>query len=285
MAFRLPPRAGMALLIGWTAAVGCRAESFLDSLFKRDLYVVTATDMAPAGAHRSHPTADHPVYYFPVSSGFHDFGGLIAGDKLPSKDAVNRVVMRVLAGQGYKPATDRQPPELLIMWTWGTMRVDRVASGSMDLPDPQANRFQMLHFLGADKVGLGTGGPSPSPDAFGNSPGLSFLSADADALSQLSEDDLYVIAIRAYDYRDAEHKKHTLVWTTKISCPSRGFWLPEAMPAMLAIAAPYIGRDTPTPVRVHASDQFRPEVTIGDPTLVQFLDRSPSAPAPAPAKH
>jgi hypothetical protein len=66
-----------------------------------------------------------------------------------------------------------------------------------------------------------------------------------------------------------------LLWTTKISCPSRGLALPETLPVMLAIAGPNIGRETARPVAVRASEKFKTEVTIGDPTVVeQFEARS-----------
>ncbi len=62
------------------------------------------------------------------------------------------------------------------------------------------------------------------------------------------------------------------MWLTKISCPSRGLALPEALPAMLAIAGPNIGRETAKPVWVKAAEQFRTEVKIGDPSVVEYLD-------------
>jgi hypothetical protein len=65
------------------------------------------------------------------------------------------------------------------------------------------------------------------------------------------------------------------LWMTKISCPSRGLALPETLPAMLALAGPYIGRETAKPVSVKATEQFKTEVKIGDPTLVEFIDNNP----------
>ena len=62
-----------------------------------------------------------------------------------------------------------------------------------------------------------------------------------------------------------------LLWTTKISCPSRGLGMPETLPVMLALAGPNIGRETPKPVAVKATDKFKPEVRIGDPTVVEYM--------------
>jgi hypothetical protein len=102
-------------------------------------------------------------------------------------------------------------------------------------------------------------------------PGLSIMSNDAQTIDALAKDHLYIAAIAAYDYQAAARKEHKLLWTTKISCPARGHWLPEVLPSMLAIAGPYIGRETARPVLVSASDRFKPDIEMGNPTLVEYI--------------
>lgn len=115
-------------------------------------------------------------------------------------------------------------------------------------------------------------------------PGLLFMDADAQAINDAATEDLYIAAIGAYDFGAAERKEKRLLWMTKISCPSRGLALPETLPAMLAIAGPNIGRETAKPVWVKASEQFRTEVKIGDPAVVEYLDpkQLPVFDVPAP---
>ena len=98
------------------------------------------------------------------------------------------------------------------------------------------------------------------------------MDAGAQAINDAASDDLYIAAIAAYDFAAAERREKKLLWMTKISCPSRGLALPETLPAMLAIAGPNIGRETAKPVWVKATDQFKPEVKIGDPSVVEYLD-------------
>jgi hypothetical protein len=44
---------------------------------------------------------------------------------------------------------------------------------------------------------------------------------------------------------------------------------------MLALAGPYIGRETAKPVSLKATEEFKAEVKIGDPTVVEYLDNTP----------
>jgi hypothetical protein len=177
----------------------------------------------------------------------------------------------VLAKQGYLPAGEGRPASLLLLWTWGTMNTDRVYSFNPDDTEGrQVNRRQLLRFMGAYKLGLVAKEPNALMDDT-LMPGVLFRDADQDLINDLSTEDLYVAAIAAYDYAAATRKEKVLLWTTKISCPSRGLGMPETLPVMLALAGPNIGRETPKPVAVKATDKFKPEVRIGDPTVVEYL--------------
>jgi hypothetical protein len=249
------------------------AGNLLDFILpKHDVRVVTVTDTTPTGALLRPASPANPVYYVAISAGYRDFGGIIAGEKSPPKEEVTKTIAKVLAQQGYLPATQAHPPTLLILWAWGTMNVDRFYNPS-DFTDEgqQINRTQLLRFLGAYKVGVLKKERDPF-DPYLIQPGLSVLDADAEDIYDTSTDDLYVAMVGAYDFQAAMRKEKKLLWTTKISCPSRGLWLPEVLPTMLAIAGPYIGRETPKPVWVNATDKFKPDIKIGDPTLVEYLN-------------
>jgi hypothetical protein len=269
------------------------SASVLDWLFpKHDVQVVAVTDTTPAGALRRPISPASPAYYSAVSAGYRDFGGIIAGEKIPPKDDVLKTISNVLAKQGYLPATTEHPPTLLLFWTWGTMNTDRMYSFSPDDTEGrQVNRQQLLRFMGAYKLGL----VSKEPGGFQENMFLSetlFRDADSEMISDLASEDLYVAAISAYDYSAATRQQKVLLWTTKISCPSRGLAMKETLPAMLALAAPYIGRETAKPVTVKATDKFKPDVKIGDPKVVEYMENTkvpilevtpPEAKKPAPA--
>lgn len=267
------------LLLACAAAwIGCPTRSFagfFTSFFRHDVQVITVTDATPAGRLRRRPSESDPMYYVAVSAGYHDLGGIIAGDKIPPEAVVNRTLTRILARQGYLPASKLHPPTLLLVWTWGTLYTQRMyLPGWPDSNGVLVNRNQILRFLGGYKVGLVSKHPDDFPDET-LAPGLFLQSADARALSDLSDEDLYIAAVAAYDYRAALRKRRQLLWLTKISCPSRGLVMADVIPTMLAIAGPNIGRETAKPVWVRASEKFKPEVKIGNPSVVEYLDHTP----------
>lgn len=263
----------MAALVGAGLLATIARGNILDWLLpKHDVQVITVTDTTPVGALLRPATPEHPVYYIAISLGYRDLGGIIAGDKIPPKEAMVKTITKVLAKQGYIPATKTNPPSLVLLWMWGTLYTDRFQDGSDLFPEgQQVNRTQMLRFLGAYKLGMIPKEPSPLMDDAYLS-GLTIRSANSDALYDVAGDDLYVAAIAAYDYRAFVRKKKELLWMTKISCPALGLQMDQTLPTMLAIAGPNIGRETATPVWVNASDKFKPEVKIGDPKLVEYLD-------------
>jgi hypothetical protein len=262
------------------------SASVLDWIFpKREVQVIAVTDTTPVGALRRPASAANPVYYAAVSAGYRDFGGIIAGEKIPQKEEVIKTITKVLAKQGYLPATTEHPASLLLFWTWGTMNTDRDYSNPDDTAGRQINRNQLLRFMGAYKLGL----ISKEPDPFRQDtllPGAWIRDADSEMISDLATEDLYVIAISAYDYGAALRQEKVLLWMTKISCPSIGLAMKDTLPAMLALAGPHIGRETAKPVSVKASEQFKGEVKIGDPTIVEYLEKNalPIVEATAPTK-
>jgi hypothetical protein len=277
-----------------TVLIGTARAGILDWLLpKHDVQVIAVTDTTPVGALRRPASPANPIYYSAVSAGYRDLGGIIAGEKIPNKDEIMKTIANVLAKQGFLPSTEVNQPALLLVWTWGTMNTDRMYTGNPDdLEGRQVNRNQLMRFMGAYKLGMISKDPKTSwQDDMMPMSGMLFRNADQDMIYDLASEDLYVAAIAAYDYKAALEKQKVLLWTTKISCPSRGLAMPQTLPAMLALAGPYIGRETKIPVSIKATDKFKPEVKIGDPTVVEYMDNtklpvvevSPDAGKKAPA--
>lgn len=262
------------LVLALFLASSATAAGILDWIFpKREVQVIAVTDTTPVGALRRSASPANPIYYMAVSAGYRDFGGIIAGEKAPPKEEVFKTIAKVLAKQGYLPATDQHPPSLILFWTWGTMNTDRFYTGNPDdLDGRQVNQRQLMRFMGAYKLGLISKEPNALRDEL--MPGVLFRDADQELITNLATEDLYVAAISAYDYGAAVRKEKVLLWTTKISCPSIGLAMKDTLPAMLALAGPHIGRETAKPVSIKATDQFKPEVKIGDPTLVEYMENT-----------
>lgn len=245
----------------------------LDFLFgKPELEVITVTDMTPAGRLHPAPTPTAPVRYVAVSLGFQDIGGIVGGDKIPPKEEMLRTITKVLAEQGFVPATDDAPPSVLLLLTWGSLYTDMEYGFNPDMPPRQRNRQQILKFIGGYKMGFSDNDfdPLTAPAM-----GLTFKGYDAQQFYDMASDDFYMAIVAAYDFESVKLKQRKLLWVTRISCPSRGFWLGDVMPAMMSIAGPNIGRETNQPVWVKASDKYKPEVKIGDLQLLEYLDSGP----------
>jgi hypothetical protein len=254
--------------------------SFAGSLFEwfngpRDLEAITVTDVSPAGKQLGEPSPEKPLYFAAISGGYHDYGAYKAGEKRLARRAADETVLKVLAKQGYLPAGPGQEPDLILAWRWGTFNTEYFLA-----PNGYTYRGHhgaKLRFLGGYKLGLSDPHDSPFPEQT-LATGLSFQSHDGSILDSLAEADLYVAVITAYAPKLSDAKRSVVLWRTRISCPATGFWLPEAFPSMLAIAAPYIGRETKEPVRIRASDRFNPEVNYGELQLVEYLKNQSSPP-------
>lgn len=265
----------LTLLLSSTLAGTASAAGILDWLLpKHDVQVITVTDTTPVGALRRPASPSNPIYYTAVNVGYRDFGGIIAGEKIPDKEAVVKTIATVLAKQGFLPATEAHPATILLLWTWGTMNTDRMYMSGDDTEGRQVNRRQLMRFMGAYKLGMISKDRSGFQDDLYTA-GLLFRDADSELIADLATEDLYVAAISAYDHAAALRQEKVLLWTTKISCPSRGLSMPETLPVMLTLAGPHIGRETARPVHVTAADKLKPDVKIGDPTVVEYMENTP----------
>jgi hypothetical protein len=268
-------RLGALLVTTLAVAPSSYANRLLDLLYPDyDLVTVTVTDFTPEGSLRRTPTPNDPVYYQAVSGGYKDLGGLKAGEKPIARSTVNQTMLKALAKEGYLPATGTQEPSIVLIWSWGTFNRE-IARGF----DPtfnmtiQANRQSMERFLGIQKVDLRAGHGKHFQE-YTIMPELFSRGVAAEDLSNAASDDLFFATVSAYDARPNENNKPVLLWQTRISSPSRGFWLPEALPAMLAIAHPYIGKETSKPVWIRASEKFRPDIKLGDTKMVEYIENA-----------
>jgi hypothetical protein len=228
------------------------------------------TDMSMLGSLQPIATPNEPQYYIASSLGYRDLGGHLAGFEEPPEKAVLHLISSELAKQGYLPATSQSPrPSLVLVYTWGTLNTERFYGGNPSAPPVIMNQGQIVSFLGGRKVGLDrdTLNPLTAP-----APGLSAYNYEARSLLEVAREDFYVIVVSAYDLDSALRAKRTApLWTTRIAAPSLGFDLGDVLPAMLAIGGRQFGRDTPRPVWIDVSDEFTPNVRMGELELLESL--------------
>jgi hypothetical protein len=261
----------IVLVLSFICASSFGRAGFLDFLLRKDLDVIVDTDMSPEGALMRTPSKENPVYYVAVSMGYRDLGGVVGGDKVPDKKAMYRIIGHALAKQGYLQATAAHPASQVIFIMWGSLYVQYIPNiSNPELGDMQTNRRQMLSFMGGQKLGLLS--PNPEYGDGDNLQGMFNKSDAAEAINEASRDDLYMAALASYDYQAFTQKKKKLLWTTRISCPSRGLVMADTLPNMITVATPLIGRETKSPAYIDASDRFKGEVQVGTPTVKEFMD-------------
>ncbi len=263
-----------SLIFAGPASAGGLFDLFLP---KNDLETFTVTDFTPEGRTRRQPTPDNPVYYVAVSAGYVDLGGIKAGEKPMPRDLMNSTVMKALAKQGFLPVPPGKTPDVIVVWKWGTMNtiitpLNLGMGGSVSI---QVNEAAIQRFLGGKKLGL-VGSNANDFHEYSLSPGLRFASGPAGALLSAARDDLYVAAISAYDWKPDAQGRPVALWNTRVGAPSRGFWMPTALPAMVAIATPFIGRETDRPMWIKAAEHYKPDIKIGDPEVIAYLERGKS---------
>lgn len=241
----------------------------LSHVFHHTTHVITNTDVLPSEKAIPSPTPDHPIYYAAVSVGYKDIGPSSAGSKPPPNAEVVKALTKILETQGYKLATNKNAAQLVIVYSWGRLSPDKWDLGGTSSVNPLVmNRDQVLSYLGAYKVGIGSA-PDAKVDQSFFGPGASAVNTDATRLDQISGQPFYAVSLAAYDVDSAQTTKPRLLWRTRISCPSVGHSMPEALPTMLTIAAPFIGRETSKPVWINADEHFKPKVEIGEMKVLE----------------
>lgn len=219
------------------------------------LRVVAVTDMTPAGRKLPAPSPEAPVYYQAVTTGYQDFGEVLAGEKEPPNDEFLQVVLRTLKKQGFLPANDQHPPTIVLGFSWGSLRSDVAAA---------------IKTLGGDKLNIGW----EAEPKLGLEPGVwmrGLRSETADRVMELAQDDLFVMNIAAYDRPALLKGKLVPLWQTRVASPTRGVWAADALPSIVQVAGPLIGRETATPQVTTVAEAFGKagSVEIGDLEVVE----------------
>jgi len=243
---------------------------FIDWLFgKRDIEVITNTQMTPAGLALPAASKAAPQYYIAVSSGFHEFGGVYGGLQPPPPEQVHKLIAAQLAKRGYLPSTgERTAPSLVLFLTWGTLNAER-ENYYVDGPTLIRNRGQILSFLGARQLKF----DRSYFDSTAMPPmvGITDFDFDARNLYDAASDDFYVIAVSAYAPESLSTKKPQLLWRTRIACFSLGFEFKEVLPAMVSIGGNQFGQETGKPIWESAGERFKPDIKTGEVELVEYL--------------
>lgn len=269
------PVAQVLLVLVWLLPVtGFSANNFISRFLERDLQVLTVTDVSPAGRLLRVPSRKNPVYYEALVLGYMDVGRSTAGMAPPKKDDMVKLILKLLADQGYFPATPKHAPEMLLTFAWGTIN-DEPATAML--------------FMGGDKAGVLWELEPISIHTAARWLTRDIRSPEASFVVECANSDLYMLSIQAFDEERAKKGQSVLLWQTKVSCPAAGLDIGPSLKQMARQSAAYFGRETNRPVWTSAPERHG-QVDIGELRTLEAIDPSKlpitdmdSAPLSAPS--
>ncbi len=256
-----------------------------------NLELTVITEMTDDGAERPAVTPEHPAYFITQSMGAHGFGDPSADEKILPQADVEGILTKSLAANGYRPAREPdQPPSLAVFYTWGSHKLlhdvdeenpaqsaEQVARNLLDraaLVGGEKFAGEMRRIFTAEETNASATPTTHGPDM---GPGMEFIDpmnayrmkrAKNEFLVDQMADDVYFVVASAYDYRTLGQKPPTLLWRTRMTVASRGVSQDQALPTLVASAAPYFGREMDD-VEILTKRAVRDgKVEIGTPTVV-----------------
>jgi len=230
--------------------------------------VLTVTDVTEEGRKWPLPEPGKPVLYEAISFGSKNFPGL-PGDITPNPRVMTAFIVKTLAEQGYVQAKEKGVAKIFLSICWGYSRANLGALG----------------FLGGKKLDL-----MWELESYGGmlSPNVLLRwnrSLTAEKVMDTANSDLYIASIQAFDLNKLDAGTQVLLWNTRIACPTRGLWMADALPAMIAAAGPLIGRETEKPVWRDTTELKKVRIEYGElKTLELMQPSSPGDKAEEPAK-
>jgi hypothetical protein len=268
-------RAGLGGLLLGSAAACLAAEPTWE--------INVIGDMTEAGRKLPPPSPAEPTIYAPLVIGYRAEGDRVAGEKPPPpKDEILAQLAKTLAQQGYLVADPRRPePKVLLLFSWGSL------NPSFDPVETEVTDVEK--FVSSE--------PGTSVKVLANSKEMRALVAgnttknmplvaptmrnrDLDDVRSDMLEDRYFVTVVAFDWQAAKEHKKVLLWSTKMSVPSRRVTMAQVIPALIKAGAPFIGRETKLPQRIDVPAIRGGQVEVGTPEVVRepAPDRASAAP-------
>ena len=265
------------------------------------------TEVSDVGKGLPPVSPERPVYYVPFPGGAHEFGDAYLGETMLKAEDVERLLVRALAQNGYLPAQlPARPPALLVIYTWGTHNPasdGQVTSNFLDramlvggkkfarqvreLMQP-TSELEMTSSPIDLSIGTESAVEGDSTAAGGSAwqppPVLpDWASALTNPISRFklrdpkneflwdqTADTVYFVVASAYDYRAAAAHERKLLWRTRMTVSATGVSQSQSLPALIATAAPFFGKEMADPETISKRPVPEGKVKIGEPTVVEM---------------
>lgn len=276
------------------------------------------TEMTPAGRLVPPARPGAPQYYITKPAGFLQLGhGAAAQEQPPEVARMEAILERSLAASGYLGASPGHPPSLVIIYSWGShsnpMANDDPEAETLSNKALIDDMIERARIVGGEKFAQEmvkamaeagaareatakprvdpTGAVPTQPNVLGDAAGMMTqvfnpierFRNQSDKSRSLMEDvgaSVYFVIASAYDYQSVARDQKILLWRTKMSVNAAGVAMTETLPALIASAGPYFGKDMTEVEIVNQRLNREGQVEIGTPEVVSFSE-NPALPPPA----
>lgn len=180
------------------------------------------------------------VSYLACDGGYIESGDPTAGEKPPSATAVARALRSALTTRGYAPAAEGIKPTLLLTYHWGVIRPGIIPHGPYAI-SPNLKARLMLVAPAALATEIETQLVQGGVKQGGIFSTMSGLRPALDNILTLANDAHYFVIISAYDHARLELGESKLLWRVKSRARGNSTGMDQALPALFAASAPYLG--------------------------------------------
>lgn len=277
-----------------------RWSALIPRLLKSDpqLTFTAMTEFTAEGRQWRAVSPDAPAYYV-----FHALGAQSKGEPVKETALGQRelepLLMRALAKNGFLAAREGHSPELAVIYMWGSHYsydpdepgvsedaivrniLDRAALvGGKKFAAQLARAYRDTEDIlwssppalegPVNEAGFGPVGIASSMAQLNSrmSP-LHLFANNHQALFDQARGDCYFVVASFYDHALLAKNAAILLWRTRLTVTARGVSQLQALPSLVAAAAPYLGKETPDPIVMKARAIRAGNVEIGTPILVR----------------
>ena len=267
------------------------------------LELTVITEFTAAGKKLPPVSPAQPAYFIAQSSGYRALGDAPGNERTLPADQIEKLLVRALATNGYRPADPpAHPPTLVIFYTWGSHNLlvegdaenpslsgDRVARNLLDraaLVGGEKFAKELLQlFQQADAQALANppvrvdpSGAVPTIQPILGAAQLEFTnpvnlfkqrSPKNEALVDQAAADVYYVVASAYDHAALAQKQRILLWRTRLTVAAQGVSQEQTLPTLIATAAPWFGKEMTEPEVLTRRAVRDGTVEVGTPTVVE----------------
>jgi len=190
--------------------------------------VIVYSFLTDGGRGFTMPSQEKPARCALGSGGYHEWGGVRAGEKPVTLAFVEPLVRTALRMNGYVGLRQGESPELVVLFHWGCLRPEPsgLSTGHFDVV---MNQDHMLDLVGVRAL-------ASNNDRILQS-----------ALTEAASEERYFLIVSAYAPPNSGEELTQLLWRTQCSLPLAGLSQDQAFPILAAAGAIHLGRETKVP--------------------------------------